>query len=67
MEPRFIRAARARGIPFVISTDAHSTGELRNIRYGTLLARRGGLRREEVLNTRDVDGFREAVRPAAPA
>jgi DNA polymerase (family 10) len=67
MEPRFIRAARARGIPFVVSTDAHSTGELRNVRYGTIIARRGGLRRHEVLNTRDVDGFRDAVRPAARA
>ena len=28
LEPRWIRAARERGIPFVISTDAHSVAEL---------------------------------------
>ena len=63
LEPRFIREARARGIPFVLSTDAHSTGELRNVRYAALLARRGGLRRREVLNTLPVDEFVDAVRP----
>ena len=34
MEPRWIRAARERGIPFVISTDAHSVSALANVRYG---------------------------------
>ena len=54
---------RSRGIPFVISTDAHATGELDNVRYGVAIARRGWVRRGEVLNTRDVDAFTRAVAP----
>lgn len=65
LEPKWIRSARGRGIRFVVSTDAHSTGELRNLPYAVHLARRGGLRRGEVLNTLPFEAFREAVRPAA--
>jgi DNA polymerase (family 10) len=65
LEPRWIRAARARGIKFVISTDAHSTRELGNVRFGVAMARRAGLRRSDVLNTADAAAFAAAVRPAA--
>ncbi|MET0849664.1 MAG: helix-hairpin-helix domain-containing protein, partial [Candidatus Rokuibacteriota bacterium] len=41
MEPRWLRAARERGIPFVVSTDAHSVAALANDRYGVAIARRG--------------------------
>lgn len=63
LEPRWVRAARERGIRFVISADAHATGELRNLRYGVGMARRGWVRRGEVLNTLDVDAFVRAVSP----
>jgi DNA polymerase (family 10) len=63
MEPRWVRAARTRGIRFVVSTDAHSTGALRNVRWGVDMARRGWLTSNDVLNTRGVDEFRQAVRP----
>jgi DNA polymerase (family 10) len=63
LEPRFIRAARERGIPLVISTDAHSVAGLGNLRSGVLTARRGWARRGQVLNTLDADAFRAAVRP----
>jgi DNA polymerase (family X) len=63
LEPRLVRRARDRSIPFVISTDAHATGELANLRYGVAMARRGWVRRGEVLNTLDVDAFRHAVSP----
>ncbi len=63
MEPRWIREARKRDIPFVVSTDAHSTGAFGYLAYGVALARRGGLRRREVLNTRGVEAFRRAVSP----
>jgi DNA polymerase (family 10) len=45
-------AARQHGIPIVISTDAHSTTGLDAMRYGVLQARRGGLTKEDVANTR---------------
>lgn len=63
MEPRWIREARKRDIRFVISTDAHSVKALENVRWGIDMARRGWVRKGEVLNTLDADGFREAVRP----
>ena len=63
MEPQWIRAARARGIAFVISTDAHSVAALGNVRWGVDMARRGWLGPGDVLNTRGVDQFRVAVRP----
>lgn len=64
LEPRWIREARKRGIPFVLSTDAHSTGALRNVRFAVAMARRGWLTAAEVLNTRPADAFAAAVRPA---
>jgi DNA polymerase (family X) len=63
MEPRWVREAKKRGIHFVVSTDAHSVGALRNVRWGVDMARRGWLAPQDVLNTRPVDAFREAVRP----
>jgi DNA polymerase (family X) len=63
LEPRWVRAARQRGIKFVVSTDAHSTNALRNLRYGVFMARRGWLTRDDVLNTRSTDDFMKAVQP----
>jgi DNA polymerase (family 10) len=63
LAPRWIREARKRGIRFVISTDAHSVANLGYLPYGVWTARRGGLRRSEVLNTLPVDRFAQAVRP----
>jgi DNA polymerase (family 10) len=63
MEPRWQREARRRGLRFVISTDAHSLAELKNLRFGVATARRGWVRKGEVLNSLGVEAFREAVRP----
>lgn len=64
MEPRWIREARERKIPFVISVDAHSTGALNYIEYGVHIARRGGLRKRDVLNALPPDEFARRVKPA---
>ena len=45
-------ACRERGIPMVISTDAHSVQGLDVVRYGILQARRAGLTKKDVANTR---------------
>jgi DNA polymerase (family 10) len=45
------RAARAAGVPVVISTDAHDAAHLANLRYGVWVARRGWLEAKDVLNT----------------
>jgi DNA polymerase (family 10) len=65
MEPRLLREARKRKIKFVISVDAHSTEALKNLRYGVGIARRGWVRKGEVLNTLDTKRFMNSVRPAA--
>jgi DNA polymerase (family 10) len=64
MEPRWIREARKRKIPFVISVDAHSTGALNYIQYGVHIARRGGLRKHEILNALPPNEFAKRVKPA---
>jgi len=51
-------------IRFVISTDAHSVSDYRNLQYGVDMARRGWARRGEVLNALGVQAFARAVSPA---
>jgi DNA polymerase (family 10) len=63
MEPKLSRLARERGIPFVLSVDAHSMPELDNVRYAVGIARRAGVERREVLNARSASAFATAVKP----
>lgn len=63
LEPKWSRAARERGLPFVLSVDAHSMRELDNVRYAVGLARRAGVRRGDVLNARSAEAFANAVKP----
>jgi DNA polymerase (family X) len=46
-----VRHARRLGCRFTISTDAHQTRHLQNMRYGVLTARRGWLEAGDVMNT----------------
>jgi DNA polymerase (family 10) len=63
LPPAWIPAARQRGIRFVISTDAHATSDYDNVAFGVAMARRGGVRRGEVLNALPLPAFQAAVRP----
>jgi DNA polymerase (family 10) len=63
LEPRWIRAARERGVKFIVSTDAHSTDGLGYLPYGVAMARRGWLSRGDILNTLDTEEFMRAVHP----
>jgi DNA polymerase (family 10) len=63
LEPRWLRAATARGIPVVLSVDAHSVRDLGYLRWSVATARRGWVRRAEVLNARSAEEFARAVRP----
>jgi DNA polymerase (family 10) len=65
MEPRWVREARKRKIKFLISVDAHSVGAMNNVKFGVGMARRGWVRRGEVLNTLPVAAFKKAVRPVS--
>ena len=48
---RHLKLARDRGMKVIISTDAHSPDHFKLMRYGVVTARRGWMRKEDVLNT----------------
>lgn len=53
--------AKRLGIPIVISSDAHSADGLAVLRYGVLQARRAGLTKADVANTRPLAEFQKLV------
>lgn len=56
------RVARDRGVPLIISTDAHSARGFGRLRWGTTVARRAWLEPRHVLNTRSFDAFKAGLR-----
>lgn len=56
------RAAKAKGVKFAISTDAHHPKHLSGIRYGIATARRGWIERQDVLNALPLEGFAAAMK-----
>lgn len=64
LAPEWLREARQRGIPLIVSSDAHSTAGLGVLHFGVGLARRAGVRRAEVLNTLTAAEFAARVRPS---
>jgi DNA polymerase (family 10) len=60
-----VRAAKAKGAKFIISTDAHHPKHLLNMRYGIATARRAGLGAGDVMNALPADRFSESLRHAS--
>ena len=56
------RLARERGVPLVISTDAHSIAALGNMQWGVQTARRAWVTPDDVLNTRTLDDMLPRLR-----
>jgi DNA polymerase (family X) len=56
------RLAKQRGVKLVISSDAHSQRGLDVLRWGVQVARRAWLEPGDVLNSKPVDEFRNALR-----
>ena len=56
------RAAHDAGVHIVISTDSHSKGAFKRLRWGVQVARRAWLTAGDVLNTKQVDEFRKGLR-----
>ena len=54
-----LERALALGCLFSINPDAHSTEEIDNIQWGVLMARKGAVPKERVLNARSLSEFRE--------
>ena len=65
LDPVHARAAAERGIPFVLSTDAHSIGNLQYLRWAVAMARRARIRRRQVLNTLPPDELAALIRPVS--
>jgi len=54
---RLLRQARQAGVMISIGADAHSLAGLGNVAFGIGIARKGWLTRDDVLNSRPVEGF----------
>ena len=57
-------AAKRRGVRFVLSTDSHRPNTLSFMRYAVDIARRAGLERGDIVNTRPLAGLRRPVEAA---
>jgi DNA polymerase (family 10) len=57
-------AAKAQGVRFVLSTDAHSTRELGFMRFAIAMARRGGLTRDDIANTKPLKDLLKSLKRA---
>ncbi len=55
-------AAAERGVHFVCSTDAHAVSHLDAMHYAVSLARRAGLTKEQVVNTRTLAALRKGLK-----
>lgn len=67
LDPVNARRAAARGIPFVLSSDAHSVRGLSAVRWAAAMARRARLRKRQVLNALPPDELAARIRPLPPA
>ena len=56
------KLARDRGVPLVISSDAHSRHAFGRLRWGVMVARRAWIQPADVLNTRPFEAFRALLR-----
>jgi DNA polymerase (family 10) len=63
LKDTYLRMAKERGVPVVISTDAHTTSTLQFMHYGVQTARRGWLEKKDVLNTLPLEKLLAALRP----
>jgi DNA polymerase (family 10) len=61
LDPSLHVRAQELSVAVPICPDAHAEADLDLVRWGVIAARRGGLRRADVPNTRDARGFLEAV------
>jgi DNA polymerase (family 10) len=56
------QTAREEGVLVSINSDAHSTFDLANLKFGVGQARRGWLEKKDVLNTRPLAGLRKLLK-----
>jgi DNA polymerase (family 10) len=57
MDWRWWKRARDKGVLCAINPDAHSTGGIHHLGIGVRIARKGWLKKEDVLNTRPLEAI----------
>jgi len=57
-----VRRAKEFGVTFTVDSDAHATRQLQNMALAVSQARRAGLTKDDVLNTRTIEDVRRFVR-----
>ena len=62
MDWRWWHRARDKGVLCSINPDAHSVNQLQFLRFGTEVAKKGWLRREDVVNTKPLADMEEWLR-----
>jgi DNA polymerase (family 10) len=58
----YCKMAKEVGLKISVSTDAHSTGDLGNMRFGIGQARRGWLEKKDVINTRTLKQLKKLLK-----
>jgi DNA polymerase (family 10) len=61
MDWRWWHRARDKGVKCVINPDAHRVAQFAMLRHGVTMARKGWLRREDVMNTLSLEAIRKAL------
>ena len=59
----YCQMAKEEGVLISINSDAHSTYDFANLRFGIGQARRGWLEKKDVLNTRSLEELRKLIKP----
>jgi DNA polymerase (family 10) len=59
---RWWHRARDKGVKCSINPDAHRIAQFAMLRHGVMMARKGWLRREDVMNTLPLDAIRKALK-----
>lgn len=55
-------AALKYGAKLAVNTDAHSIGSLKDMRYGVGMARKAGLSKEDIVNTRSISELKKVLK-----
>jgi len=55
---RLYRYALEQGVKFAINPDAHATKEIKNIRFGLMMANKVGIPQEEIINSLKCNEFK---------
>jgi DNA polymerase (family 10) len=63
---RLVRLAREHGVMLALGADAHGRSGIGNQEFATAMARKGGVTKAQVLNTRSADGFLAFARARRP-